>query len=107
MTLNENGEPSTSLINENIFFTTSIKKGWVRVDLKPYNLVISEKIIVAVEWVDASGRERTKEGSHQLTISTSKKEGYFYVRETPEESTKLEINERTPSMYFVCYGIGK
>lgn len=104
----ENGEPSTSLINENIFFTTSVKKGWVRVDLKPYNLVISEKLIVAVEWVDASGRERTeKEGSHLLTISTSKKEGYFYQRESPEESTKLEISNRTPSMYFVCYGVGK
>ena len=104
----ENGEPSTSFINENIFFTTSVKNGWVRVDLKPYNLVISEKLIVAVEWVDASGRERTeKEGSHLLTISTSKKEGYFYQRETPEESTKLEMSNRTPSMYFVCYGIGK
>lgn len=105
---NENGELLTSLINENIFFTTSVKKGWVRVDLKPYNIMISEKLIVAVEWVDASGRERTeKEGSHQLTISTSKKEGYFYHRETPEESTILEMSDRTPSMYFVCYGIGK
>lgn len=104
----ENGEPSTSLINENIFFSTSEKKGWVRVDLKPYNIVISEKLIVAVEWVDASGRERTeKEGSHRITISTSKKEGYFYTRGTTEESTKLAISNRTPSMYFVCYGIGK
>ena len=108
MILGENGEPSTSFINENIFFTTSIKKGWVRVDLKPYNIVISEKLVVAVEWVDASGRERTEEeGSHIITISTSKKEGYFYQRETPEESTKLEMSNRTPSMYFVCYGIGK
>ncbi len=104
----ENGEPPTSLINENIFFTTSVKKGWVRVDLKAYNIVISEKLLVAVEWVDASGRERTeKEGSHRITISTSKKEGYFYTRETPEESPKLEMSDRTPSMYFVCYGIGK
>jgi CarboxypepD_reg-like domain len=104
----ENGEPSTSLINENIFFTTSLKKGWVRVDLKAYDIVISEKLLVAVEWVDASGRERTeKEGSHRITISTSKKEGYFYHRETPEESTILEMSNRTPSMYFVCYGIGK
>ena len=105
---NENGEYSTSLIDENIFFTTSVKNGWVHVDLKAYNIIISEKLIVAVEWVDASGRERTKkEDSHLLTISTSKKEGYFYHRETPEESTKLEISNRTPSMYFVCYGIGK
>jgi hypothetical protein len=104
----ENGEPSTSFINENIFFTTSEKKGWVRVDLKPYNIVISEKLLVAVEWVDASGKERSKEeGSHRITISTSKKAGYFYTRETPEESTKLEMSDRTPSMYFVCYGIGK
>lgn len=104
----QNGEPFTSLINENIFFTTSEKKGWVRVDLKPYNIVISEKLIVAVEWVDASGRVRTeKEDSHLLTISMSKKEGYFYARETPEESIKLEMSNRTPSMYFVCYGIGK
>ena len=98
----------TSLINENIFFSTSEKKGWVRVDLKPYNIVISEKLIVAVEWVDASGRERNpKEGSHIITISTSKKEGYFYSREISEESAKLEISNRTPSMYFVCYGVGK
>jgi hypothetical protein len=104
----ENGEPSTSFINENIFFTTSEKKGWVRVDLKPYNIVISEKLLVAIEWVDASGRERSeKEGSHRITISTSKKAGYFYTRETPEESTKLEMSDKTPSMYFVCYGIGK
>lgn len=108
MISSENGEPATSLIDENIFFTISEKKGWVRVDLKPYNIVISEKLIVAVEWVDASGRERTeKEGSHQLTISMSKKAGYFYTRETPEESTKLAMSNRMPSMYFVCYGIGK
>lgn len=108
MTPSEKGEYSASLINENIFFTTSVKNGWVHVDLKAYNIVISEKLIVAVEWVDASGKERTeKEGSHRLTISTSKKEGYFYHRETPEESTKLEVSNRTPSMYFVCYGIGE
>ena len=76
--------------------------------LLKYNIEISEKLIVAVEWVDASGRERKPtEDSHTVTISTSKKEGYFYIRETTEESTKLEINNRTPSMYFVCYGIGK
>lgn len=104
----ENGEPATSLIDKNIFFITSEKKGWVRVDLKPYNIVISEKLIVAVEWVDASGKERgEKEDSHILTISMSKKAGYFYTREMPEESTKLEMSNRTPSMYFVCYGIGK
>ena len=104
----ENGDPMTSLINENIFFSTSEKKGWVHVDLKKYNIEISEKLIVAVEWVDASGRERKPtESSHIITISTSKKEGYFYTREVSEESAKLEMNDRMPSMYFVCYGIGK
>ncbi len=106
--LGENGEILKPLLNENIFFTVTEHNKWVRVDVQKYNIVISQKLLVAVELVDVSGRARTKEeGSHQLTITRGKKEGYFYHRETPEEPMSLEFGKFTPSMYFECYGLGK
>jgi hypothetical protein len=104
----ENGKTFKPLLNENIFFTVTEHDKWIRVDLQKYNIVISQKILVAVELLDVSGKKRAiGEDSHLLRISLSKKEGYFYHRETPEEPMNLEFSQVTPSMYFECYGLGK
>jgi hypothetical protein len=104
----EKGETFKPFLNENIFFTVTEHDKWIRVDLQKYNIVISQKILVAVELVDVFGKKRTsEEGSHLLRISMSKREGYFYHRETPEEPLSLEFSKVTPSMYFECYGLGK
>jgi CarboxypepD_reg-like domain len=104
----ENGKTFKPLLNENIFFTVTEHDKWIRVDLQKYNIVISQKILVAVELVDVSGKKRASgEDSHLLRISLSKKEGYFYHRETPEEPMNLEFSKVTPSMYFECFGLGK
>jgi CarboxypepD_reg-like domain len=104
----EKGETFKPLLNENIFFTVTEHDKWIRVDLQKYNIVISQKILVAVELVDVFGKKRaSNEDSHLLRISMSKKEGYFYHRETPEEPMNLEFSKVTPSMYFECYGLGK
>jgi hypothetical protein len=105
---NDRGEAPESLLNENVFFSTSVQNGWVRVNVEAYNIVISKPTIVAVEWVNAVGKPRAVgQSSHLLTISLTNKSGYFYIRESPQEPLNLAPSKRTPAMYFVGYGVAK
>ena len=100
---NPAGDLKTELLKENIFFTAHKGQKWVSVDLTPYDLIVHQNIIVAVEWVDAWVQEG---GSHLLTISMSREEGYTYTRETPEEPFQGIQYRFTPTMYFETYKPG-
>jgi hypothetical protein len=52
----KNGMPAENLLDENIFFSTSTKKGKVTVDLSQYNIVVMEDIIVTIEWIQNLGK---------------------------------------------------
>ncbi len=97
------GNIKTELLQHNIFFTAHKDQKWVSVDLAPYNLVIDQNIIVAVEWVDSWVKTG---GSHLLTLSTSRKDGYTYTRETPEEPFQMIRYQFSPTMYFETYKAG-
>ena len=99
----QSGNLKTELLQENLFFTAHKGQKWVRVDLTPYNLIIDQNIIVAVEWVDSWVKTG---GSYLLTISTSRKEGNTYTRETPEEPFSVIRYKFTPTMYFETYKPG-
>ncbi|MCE7924913.1 MAG: carboxypeptidase-like regulatory domain-containing protein [Haliscomenobacteraceae bacterium CHB4] len=50
-------EPGGNLLKDNIIVTLpGRKKGWVEVDLLPYDVRVDGPVVVAVEWVYASGR---------------------------------------------------
>ncbi len=46
----------TSLLSQNIYVTVAGKsRQWVEVDLLPYQIVVSEDVVVAVQWIDSRG----------------------------------------------------
>ena len=92
------------LVNENIFLTTSKKRGWIEFDLKPYQIVVSQPFVLAVEWVDAWGRVKgPEEESHIITISEGRGSGQKFYREKPEEPVTLQSGKRIPSLYVKGY----
>ena len=97
------GNQKAELLHQNIFFTAHKDQKWVRVDLAPYNLIMDQPVVVAVEWVDSWVKTG---GSHRLTISTSRQDGYTYSRETPEEPSQLVHYQFSPTMYFETYKAG-
>ena len=100
---NHSGDLQTELINENIFFTAFKGQKWVSVDLTPYNLIINQNIIVAVEWVDSWAKKEPTGESYLLTISLSREEGYTCIRKTPEEPFLVTKMKLTPTMYLETY----
>lgn len=89
---------------KNIFHTVNQKKGWVEVRVWEDIILRNEKVIVAIEWVDAWAKPRSMEdgGSYVFTISLAKASGYHYLRHTPEEQIQLINSAFTPSIYLSC-----
>lgn len=51
------GRPVENLLTENIVVELKPQqRGWVRVDLQPYSLVVNEDVLVAVEWIYHGGK---------------------------------------------------
>lgn len=48
--------PYENLLFENIYFSTDIKKGRVSIDLKKYNIIVTQDVIVAIEYVKELGK---------------------------------------------------
>jgi hypothetical protein len=100
------GEQLTSFAShqKNIFHTINQKKGWVEVRIWEDIILRNEKVIVAIEWVDAWAKPRSMEegGSYIFTISLAKASGYHYQRQTPEEQIQLINSQFTPSIYLAC-----
>ena len=103
---NYSGNLNTELIDENIFFTAHKDQKWVNIDLNPYNIVIHQSIVVAVEWVDSWVKKESRNESYKLTISLSREDGYAYIRETPEEPFTATKSKLTPTMYFEAHKPG-
>ncbi|AFL81772.1 hypothetical protein Aeqsu_2312 [Aequorivita sublithincola DSM 14238] len=54
-TLNNDNRPENKLNIPNIFTSASKSyTGWIEVDLTPFNIIVKEDIIVAVEWIEHS-----------------------------------------------------
>lgn len=100
------GDLKAELIKENVFFNAYKDQKWLDVDLSRYNLVIRQNVVVAVEWVDSWVKKEKRSESYQLTISTSREEGYLYTRKTPEEPFTVTKMKYIPTMYFESYKPG-
>jgi hypothetical protein len=49
------GKPDANLLNKNIIVHVLEKqKGWIEVDLRPYNLYVDDDVVVSAEWVGKS-----------------------------------------------------
>jgi hypothetical protein len=51
----KDGMPNNIIQKENIFFTTTLKKGWLYVDLTKYDIVLKEDFCVTLEWLEDLG----------------------------------------------------
>jgi hypothetical protein len=45
-----------TILIENIFVTTKLKHKWVKVDLENYDVIICNKVVASIEWIDAWGK---------------------------------------------------
>ena len=97
----------SELLKENLFVTCKKNQKWVYIDLKPYNIILTAGVVVAAEWVDSWAATNPASGeSNLLTISTAGKEGYFYLRKTPEEPFTVTREKFSPTMYFETFRVG-
>ncbi|HEY0056983.1 MAG TPA: carboxypeptidase-like regulatory domain-containing protein [Pedobacter sp.] len=56
-----NGKPKDNILNENITIPISARQtGLISVDLKPYNIVLDEDVMVSIEWL--KNEKETKKG---------------------------------------------
>lgn len=82
--------PQENILKENIIITTTIEQGRVSVDLTPYNISITEDVIVTMEWIEDLGEQGLYFSAGFL--------GTVYVRETSQgewakvSGIKLGIN---------------
>ncbi|MBY0433787.1 MAG: carboxypeptidase-like regulatory domain-containing protein [Cyclobacteriaceae bacterium] len=97
----KDGIPAESILSKNIFFTTSLRHKWVKVDLKSYDVVICEKVIVTLEWVDAWGK--TGEFSNLLTYSLGKVGGYSFSQEAGDEKGEFKYEDNAPAMFIEVF----
>ncbi len=98
----KDGKAGESVLNQNIFVTTSSRRKWVRVDLDSRNIVICGSVVITLEWIDAWGV--IGEYSNQLTLSLAKNSGVMYIQEPGEESGTLATEDYTPAITLEVYG---
>jgi len=94
----DNRQIGPSILKRNIFVTTNLVHKWVRVPLIYEDIIVCEKVIVTLEWVDAWGK--TGEFSNLLTISYSKSKGMTFSKEPSQETGSFEFNENVPAIYL-------
>ncbi|MBW8686008.1 carboxypeptidase-like regulatory domain-containing protein [Chitinophaga rhizophila] len=95
------------LLQRPVYFNIYKGAKWVNVDLTPYNIILSDTVVLAVEWVDSwAPPKKPREESNQFTIALSKDHGYFYERNTPNERPVLRQSMELPVMYLKGYKVG-
>lgn len=58
----KNNKPFENILTKNILVPIEPKQtGQIKVDLKPYNIVLNDDVIVALEWVDSEGENNKGE----------------------------------------------
>jgi len=94
-------QPTISLLSENIIFHTKQKYSWVVVELDQYNVIICDRVVVSLEWVDAWGK--TGPSSNLLTLALSKASGVTLSKEPEQEFGKFLKEKESPAMYIEVY----
>ena len=80
------GKPAQNILKENIILTVEPKQtGRIGVDLRPYDIVLSEDVLVTLEWIDAVGEV---EGTEAITVSVGVLTGGTYERNSKEAEMK-------------------
>jgi len=84
-----NGKPSENILKSNIIIPVEPKQtGMISTSLKEYDIVLTEDVIVTLEWVDNEGEIKPTEG---LVISVGLLTGGTYERRSKESSMRKKL----------------
>jgi hypothetical protein len=89
----QNGYPAEELLNEEIFITTNISKGWVKENLSDKNIIIKGDVMVSIELVKAWGTCK----SNCMLFSLGYLKGTLYAKEASEGIWTIK-NRMSPSI---------
>ena len=93
------------LLTENIIFPVTKESGWVEIDLESYNIVLSGKVGVTLEWLDILGNNPDR----AIKINKRMTDAYFLFKNKKNQiglyrwgiESKWVINKKkSPSMYL-------
>jgi len=101
----ENGRPAESILKRNIFIITSQKYKWVNIDLSDHDIILCNKVIATLEWVDAWGP--IGKYSNLMTLSLGKDSGYTFNQEPGHEFGTLSFDKNSPAIFIELYGKNK
>lgn len=80
------GKPDRNILKENIILTVAPEEtGRIGVDLRPYDIVLTEDVLVTLEWVDVVGEV---EDTDALAVSVGVLTGGTYERTSKEAQMK-------------------
>ena len=96
---------ANELLTENIILSISKEKGWVKIDLESYNIVISGKVGLTLEWLDVIGnnKDRAIKINEKMTdayILFKNKKNHFGLYRWGTESKWIINKKQSPSMYL-------
>jgi len=93
------------LLTENIIFPVTKESGWVEIDLESYNIVVSGKVGVTLEWLDIIGNNPDR----AIRINKRMTDAYLLFKNKKNQiglyrwgiESKWIINKKnSPSMYL-------
>lgn len=83
----KNNKPFENILSENILLSIEPKQtGQIKVDIKPYDIVLNDDVFVSLEWVDSEGENNKGEAIFlSLGLMTN---GTFYKKSSQAEFKK-------------------
>ncbi len=96
---------SEELLTENIIFSITKESGWAEIDLESYNIVLSGKVGVTLEWLDVIGNNPDR----AIKINKRMTDAYILFRNKKNQiglyrwgtESKWTISEKqSPSLFL-------
>ncbi|NOY51942.1 MAG: carboxypeptidase-like regulatory domain-containing protein [Chlorobi bacterium] len=96
---------SEELLTENIIFSITKESGWAEIDLEPYNIILSGKVGVTLEWLDVIGNnpDRAIKINKRMTdayVLFKNRRNHFGIYRWGTESKWIINKKNSPSMYL-------
>ena len=99
--------PDKELLTDNIIITVSEESGWIDINLSQYNIVLSDKIILSLEWVKIYGvnkdrlirMNKSKQYTANVLFSLSGKKASLFTRWGSEAKWRKNDNS-SPAFYL-------
>lgn len=84
-----NGKPTENILKNNIIIGVEPKQtGMITTDLKAYDIVLTEDVLVTLEWIDSEGEVKPTEA---LVVSVGLLTGGTYERNSKETKMKKKL----------------